>query len=226
MSSNKTSADIALHYQDNPISADEIKSLENKITQECRRYLIGKLCLTEMKAHGGKGNISSVNERIGQYFGYTAKYTKHIVYYSIFIDRLLNDLPNIAIKILNGKTRFTTRDSIILKLTNMDFSKVKIIMERLANEGKPIKELIDEQYPSYIKSITVKDMPAPDPDGEFKSLALTIPSWVGSIDRVYDYLKDNKPSDAAHAKLLSALTKLQKSIALHMAQLVEVNDEK
>lgn len=32
-------------------------------------------------------------------------------------------------------------------------------------------------------SITVKDMPAFDPDAEINSLALTIPSWISSIDR-------------------------------------------
>lgn len=59
---------------------------------------------------------------------------------------------------------------------------------------------------------SVKDMPAYDPDAEFTGLALTVPSWAGSIHRVKSKADLREVSDEAKTALAAALTQLQREI--------------
>lgn len=54
----------------------------------------------------------------------------------------------------------------------------------------------------------IKDMPTYDPDGEVCSLALTIPSWISSIDRTQSVSDFEKVSESAGAKLIYELDHL------------------
>ena len=54
----------------------------------------------------------------------------------------------------------------------------------------------------------IKDMPEYDPDAEILSLALTIPSWVSSINRVLSSAKFSEISDSVRRKLTTALEEL------------------
>ena len=59
---------------------------------------------------------------------------------------------------------------------------------------------------------SIKDMPVYDPDAEFTGLALTVPSWMGSINRVRSKMDLREVSDEAKAALAAALTQLQGEI--------------
>ena len=51
-------------------------------------------------------------------------------------------------------------------------------------------------------------MPKYDPDAEIVSLSFTIPSWIGSIDRVLSKVKFETTSEQARQKLKSELNNL------------------
>ena len=68
---------------------------------------------------------------------------------------------------------------------------------------------------------TIKDMPAYDPDGEVCSLALTIPSWIGSINRTQSVSDFTKVSESAGAKLIYELDRLVYTIEGIRAKLVK-----
>ena len=71
---------------------------------------------------------------------------------------------------------------------------------------------------------TVKDMPAPDPDGEVASLSLTIPSWNSSIERVFNKTNMEEISDKAKTQLRVGLMTLRDSIDLILLAIEEVTD--
>ena len=68
---------------------------------------------------------------------------------------------------------------------------------------------------------TIKDMPIYDPDGEVCSLALTIPSWIGSIIRTQSVSDFKKVSESAGAKLIYELDRLVYTVEGIRATLVK-----
>ena len=68
---------------------------------------------------------------------------------------------------------------------------------------------------------TIKDMPVYDPDGEVCSLALTIPSWIGSINRTQSVSDFTKVSESAGAKLIYELDRLVFTVEGIRAKLVK-----
>lgn len=71
----------------------------------------------------------------------------------------------------------------------------------------------------------IKITPKYDPDAEVSSLALTIPSWVSSINRTRDNADFDAITDSAREKLRNALAKMLDSIALLLNELEVSNDE-
>ena len=64
-------------------------------------------------------------------------------------------------------------------------------------------------------------MPAYDPDAEITGLALTIPSWISSIERVRDKADFTTTSEKARSNLLSSLVDLQLKVALLLSKIRE-----
>lgn len=64
-------------------------------------------------------------------------------------------------------------------------------------------------------------MPKHDPDAELISLVYTIPSWIGSIDRVLSIFKEKNVSDNAKNKLKTKLYDLDFSITTMLLALEE-----
>lgn len=60
--------------------------------------------------------------------------------------------------------------------------------------------------------MTIKDMPTYDPDTEVFGLALTIPSWRSSIERIRKNAKMEQVSAAASGKLCFELRSLRDEI--------------
>ena len=59
------------------------------------------------------------------------------------------------------------------------------------------------------KKVTVKDMPNYDPDGEIMSLVYTIPSWIGSMERILNKQDINISTKEARQKLNNELQNLK-----------------
>lgn len=71
----------------------------------------------------------------------------------------------------------------------------------------------------------IKITPQYDPDAEVSSLALTVPSWISSINRTKDNADFFAISDSAREKLKTELDKMMYSIRLLLNELEVVNDE-
>lgn len=71
----------------------------------------------------------------------------------------------------------------------------------------------------------VKITPKYDPDAEVSSLALTIPSWVSSINRTRDNAAFDEISTNARERLKNALMQMEGSIELLLNELEVSNDD-
>jgi len=140
---NILSGNIAMWYLNNPVTADILKALEGKITKECWRYLIGKMCISEKNRRSGDECVHSAYERMSHDFGYVHSSLKRLVNYANSIDRIQSILPDIALEILNGQTRLSLADTIML--AKMEFKEIRNIIERVACEKTPVSKIISDQ---------------------------------------------------------------------------------
>lgn len=81
----------------------------------------------------------------------------------------------------------------------------------------PLKQKKDKND----KRFAIKDMPEYDPDAEISSLIFTIPSWIGSLDRVLSLDTYKVASPKAKVKLKQELKKLEFSIGTMLLALEE-----
>jgi hypothetical protein len=215
------SANLAIWYRNIPISIEELKDIEGEVTNECRKYLIGKYGLIEKEKRSDNERVADIFEQLGATFGYTGKSIKNLGIFSGVIDRLIKLLPDIAADILNGRTRLAEKD--IYALAKLDFVEICAVMERLESETLPAKIIIAEQIALRTKTkrpgrpkrviteeprASVKDIPAYDPDAQINGLAYTIPSWVSMIERAFTSSEFNEVSANARNRLGLELQKL------------------
>ena len=65
-------------------------------------------------------------------------------------------------------------------------------------------------------SVGIKEMPAFDPDMAIRGLTLTIPTWIGSIERAISKTKVELVSPQARDQLIQSLLRLDEQIMLAM----------
>lgn len=95
-----------------------------------------------------------------------------------------------------------------VKLTQQD---VTDILSHLPSKLNAVKQraVADTSRKKQPKKVTVKDMPNYDPDGEIMSLVYTIPSWIGSMERILNKQDINISTKEARQKLNNELQNLK-----------------
>jgi len=140
--------------------------------------------------------------------------------YGIFagiVDYIRVREPALAEKLLNESIKISHEHMVeIPQLSSTDFARMTRYFLK-GGERRPTYNKFRASLESYKqKDIvaatsatgTIKDMPAYDPDGEVCSLALTIPSWIGSINRTQSVSDFSVISESARAKLIYELDSL------------------
>lgn len=141
--------------------------------------------------------------------------------YGIFasiLDYIRSKEPALADKILNGSIKISHEHLVeISQLTPMEFNRMSRYFlkttDRRPTYTKFRATFEENRKKEAIPVVatptgTIKDMPAYDPDGEVCSLALTIPSWIGSINRTQSVSDFTKVSESAGTKLIYELDRL------------------
>jgi hypothetical protein len=199
----ENSVNLAIWYMNVPITIEEIKKHENMITRECRRYLIGKMCLQQKELLTDGRGIPEVQARIGQAFGYSGGSIKNIATYTKAIDRFHKAVPETAADILSGKIRISYR-KVIKQAKELPQKKKR---------GRP------KLKPSVLPHTSIKNTPPYDPDSEAMSLVLTIPSWNSTIESVFMNAALHKVSKPTRSRLAKELSRL-KDVAETMIMLL------
>lgn len=140
--------------------------------------------------------------------------------YSKSLDLLSRNMPELVPKILSGEVKITHENTI--ELSRLPCREIKRLSNLISDNASeftgnlrkvlPKKQSSTEKPHFPVPAGSVKDMPAYDPDAEISSLALTIPSWVSSINRTCSAANLSVVSDNALSKLEKQLLELKESI--------------
>lgn len=147
--------------------------------------------------------------------------------YSKAVEEISRKDPALASKILTGQYKISHNN--IVALARLPKADLLRFSERIENTKQPyvqysaarqgVNTTVEESTASM--QPTVKDMPQFDPDAEINRLALTIPSWAGSIERTRSKTDLSITTLAAKCKLLAVLGDLEDSIAKLRAAIKE-----
>ena len=220
------------------------------LTEEMRKYLIGKRSLAERTIallqmrklqvrsdHSvmkfAKHNVSRthVRERIGTEYSLVYITVRKYEAYVIALDTVYAISPEFVEKHLAGRLKlsFEKIDRLALLPPDEVYNECRRLMEvphkarcGFAKSLRDMKEEIKKTMPS----VSIKDMPVYDPDAEIVSLSLTIPSWTSSIIRARDASNMAEISQEARLGLKEALTGLRSTTDSLLYALREDFDER
>lgn len=203
------------------------------ISEETRRYLIGKRYETEkklgVKNYSGKNQhseneISAViyhkpqaqvtrgltAERIGKEYNIAQATVRKYAHYAKTIDNLSKKEPELISDVLSGKVKISYEN--IAKLSKKPYKTVNNVKNQLSNHNNFASYSETRRVIPARSKPTIKDMPAYDPDAEISSLTFTIPSWISSINRALSIADFNKASENAKTKLQNELKNLEYAV--------------
>lgn len=209
------------------------------ISDEMRRYLIGKLYLSERivlyrqeeervryarqmnrqtiepaRIPSGRSVAGSIADTYSISWNSVVKYGD----YARRMDEIRAKCEDVVPLLLSGRYKISCNS--LAALSRMHADQIEKAIERMNPQC--------EDYVRYKNSRriilpfsgvdginatqTVKDMPVFDPDAEITALSLTVPFWTSAIVRVRDKTDMQSISDDARHKLVDALEELRTNI--------------
>lgn len=148
--------------------------------------------------------------------------------YTRAMDKLSRIIPELVPKILSGQIKITHEK--IIALAALPSQEIRgrcgfflseaseLVPYSVSRQLVPDLEIISTPL-SEAQSVTIKDMPAYDPDADIHSLALTIPSWVSSMKRTLSAAQFEEVSAAAKDRLRQEISGLQNVIDVILKRL-------
>ncbi len=148
--------------------------------------------------------------------------------YARCIDIVWEKEPDIIKKIFSGKLKISHQN--VVELSRLPKGNLRTLNEHLSNDGIEHIGYSDMRHELQWKRISAATSPAPkkekppehefeikkppkyDPDAEIASLSLTMPSWIGTIQRVRENTDFSKISKEARNKLLCQLHNLYQAV--------------
>ncbi|MBR3439675.1 MAG: hypothetical protein IKH13_09270 [Clostridia bacterium] len=217
------------------ICSNQLK--KHNLTEEFRKYLIGLQYEAEKIIDNGTGTDDPIikdpeiqRSPTGYVTAMRIAEENHVSWntiykYSVYartIEEIGKKAPDIVPFILSGRYKISQKN--LIDLSKMSPEQIDKIVVRLEKDGekyvqykkarKEISSFSDKKpINSSASTASVKDMPSFDPDAEIISLALTIPSWSGSIDRVVNKTDFTIVTSAAKNKLIISLQQLNKKLS-------------
>lgn len=251
----RTSQVFLKSYDDavNWICRNQLKRTD--IAEEMRKYLIGKLYLTE-RALGAKERAAARSairageeapeyiyttamqeatatnkaSRIGAEYHIASETVKKYGRYTSCLDQLFAQAPAFIQKILQGKIYLSHESLMTIQAMNRAelISVTRYFLDETERNPtfnkyrvKQEKERKEKARKKPVLPGSVKEMPDYDPDAVVTSLALTIPSWVGSIQRAEKNTDFAQISERARNSLMHELYALVYAIESILSQLEE-----
>lgn len=204
------------------------------LTDEYFKYLIGKklslrsameMALTEgmdsfavrQQANKSRG----INQKYAEETGFATVTVRKYREFSDAIDAIRKKQPDMAAIILRSELKVSHES--IVEISRMPKEEVQYLYDVIKKENKrrlrfsEIHEELRWKYSSSFsrgirkkeKTPEIRKMPKYDPDAEISSLALTIPSWISSIERAAERTNFEKITPQASERLKEQLHSLQ-----------------
>lgn len=223
------------------------------ITEETRRYLIGKRCETEklLGAHHAAGvsqytkkelragilpepafaAAGQTRERLSEEYRISSASISNYEKYTQALDLLSKIIPGLVPRILSSEVKISLENAIAL--SQLSVPEIKELSSLLSDNSRKFiinlrQKLLQKQNSSERNSLlipagSIKEMPVYDPDAEISSLVLTIPSWISSINRTRSASDFNDVTGYACRRLEKELENLKETINHMLETLKEVN---
>lgn len=216
---------------------------------EMRRYLIGKRYSFEkvIAAHKksllkGNGKLrkyesgyedcaARVGERLGKEYNVVLMTIRKYCQFADSLDIIYSVSEKFAVNIKQGVIKLSQEGVIALSKKSKkeimrvseQLLKTSKVFETFAGSRKALAQIMPATSEITVKEkeISIKDMPEYDPDSEVASLALTIPSWISSINRVRNVSNLNVVSSHAKKRLFDELEQLSGTIFYMLEMLRE-----
>lgn len=172
-------------------------------------------------------------ERLGEEYHIAQSTVNKYGIYADAIDSLTTVVPELVPRVLSGEVKIS-HDNLVA-LSKLPAKDVRRLSQHISDDGTEFigysntrkvlqKKHVKPRRPRIsIQSVSVKDMPAYDPDAEISSLALTVPSWISSIDRTRSVANLRSISDQARQKLENELMGLKTAIETMLMAIKEEN---
>ena len=177
-------------------------------------------------------SATRTRERLGREYHISHATVLKYGSYSEALDYLSEIVPELISKVLSGQVKISQEN--ILELAKMPPLEIKRLGTQLVKKKENFvgysnaRRVIPpkaEQSPKPLctPNVSIKNMPEYDPDAEFSSLTLTIPSWVSSILRTQTTANLSEVTPQAKSKLVKGLIDLRKTVddLLNMIKEVE-----
>ena len=202
-------------------------ALREDLTEEQRRYLIGRRYQTERALHGespasspaGLESCWKTSTRLGREYGSTPTTIQRYGVFAAAMDTIGKYAPLLFEQILAGKTQLTFAH--MIALAEKKPREIKQLEDNLVRSSalqNSLRKTRGRSHPPMTRGFQptppppIKSMPAYDPDGEITSLTLTIPSWIHSMERTFAAAHWEETSPGAKRKLGEALSLLSQKI--------------
>lgn len=180
----------------------------NNLTVERKKYLIGKRFEFRLAMLAEKNSLSHIDEEsesskkyiiasnIGKDYDIHQVTVYKYMTYAKAIDELIKKDQLTAKRILLGDLRMSHVNVLELaKLPKEDIHSLKDLLHKenqkhisyadIKHELQWRQIFISQQKNQQKQNLPIKQVPQYDPDSEIASLSLTIPSWIGSINRTH-----------------------------------------
>lgn len=210
------------------------------ITEETRKFLIGKQYESEKKAKSirtrGHNQYTDENlpveqmdislqrtcDRIADENHISHGTVEKYAIYSRALEEIGKTEPDFIPKVLGGRCKISHKNIIELsRLSPEDMSQVIRKIERTQEPYVQYQVTRHAMSPATLAPTSVKDMPVFDPDAEVTELSLTLPSWSESIDRVLNHANFKTVSATAKSNLTDVLYDLEDRITAILSALKE-----
>ena len=133
--------------------------------------------------------------------------------YARALETIRKDDPELVAQLLSGKRTLSVQK--VVEMAEIGAGEKRTLTQRLRKISEFQNLHNGHRFPAQdpVRSnLSIKDMPAYDPDAALTGLTLTVPSWMGSIQRVRSTADLHKASDEAKTALIAALSRLQEQI--------------
>ena len=170
------------------------------------------------------GSNLATRQRLGEEYHISEATVFKYGFFAQRIDELYKYVPLLASYIQMGKIRISQEQ--IAELIKMTPQKLKELSGMLIESNgrcksyTKVREILDEYIPLNTASKTenepqlfIKTTPNYDPDLEISSLALTIPSWISTINRTQKSVHNQNTSSEKRNVLIAQLLNLQTAIS-------------
>ena len=199
--------------------------LRNDLPIQMRWYLIGMQYEIKKPSAGMKNDDNSEKQkkarsdriqllrRLGRLNYVSGNTVERYAYFARCINKIRRNSPNLARMILSGDYNITHAKTV--EIAHMNQSEMKSYYrqtKQLRSEISRNNAGIYRETESEMAGISVKDVPAFDPDAEIVGLALTIPSWLSSLERVRKAMDPSIASEKSKQMLSVSLHNIKAEI--------------